>query len=238
MIFNNLPDRLLLKGWPRLAALTSLLILLCGKTDGRVRRWYFQRMVRRLQKMGCKHPGQRDYPVYVINRKKDTNRLCSFQKAAAKQGIQVIRFEAVDVNSPDFPWAEHQDWIGDKFHDSEYFPKGPIGCSLSHISLWKKVAHEAAPGALICEDDAVIVGPLPKKWDDYKFPVDADFVFASKRMAEGLFDKKSLHRLQKKKFSFIPFSQALETEPIVEKTVVHLALIVTLSKKLHLKIVA
>src|SRR6185437_3700529 len=91
--------------------------------------------------------------VYVINLAKDVDRWHRIQRALLTLGISPIRIRAVDGTSRaslirrlikhDFAT---KDWA---------LTPGEIGCALSHIGVWKKVARDGL-AAVILEDDVEI----------------------------------------------------------------------------------
>lgn len=146
--------------------------------------------------MGVRSPEKRDFPCYVINRKCDAERLASFLRAAHRQGIEVERIEAFNAKDPNFEWSRYDKWISDSFYGKKSFPKGTIGCFLSHLFVWRKIAKGDDQAALVLEDDAALVGPLPKKLRDFHFPKGADVIFCNRRLAENLLCKNKLDHLQ------------------------------------------
>ena len=58
--------------------------------------------------------------------------------------------------------------------------KGTIGCSLSHVAVWERVAAHEAPFSIVIEDD-VDIGGLARL-ADYALPDDADLIFINDRM--------------------------------------------------------
>ena len=110
--------------------------------------------------------------AYVINLKKNKDRLKRFKKNTKKANIKVERFNA--VYGKDLP-KEHPDII-------KYFVKnhnlnpGEIGCALSHIKIWEDALKNNYKNIIVFEDDAIIpkdfwyrfneaYNELPKDWD-------------------------------------------------------------------------
>lgn len=99
--------------------------------------------------------------VYVINMEKDVHRMAEISTMLNQEGIHFERFEA--INGSKLP--KHQ-------KDSSVTPicnvlctNSIIGCGLSHLTLWRKVAEEDLRNALILEDDMFFV-------DDYREVLD------------------------------------------------------------------
>lgn len=98
-------------------------------------------------------------PVYVINLAKDVDRWHRIERSLLTLGIPPIRIRAIDGASRislirrlmkhDFAT---KDWA---------LTPGEIGCALSHIGVWKKVARDGL-AAIILEDDAEILSSFQR----------------------------------------------------------------------------
>lgn len=99
--------------------------------------------------------------IYVINLKKDNNRLVKFNNQLKKAKININnrewgRFDAIDGN--DYKLVKD---VAKKFTNKSLLSlwekhKGSIGCYLSHLKLWKNL--ESNEGySLIMEDDALFI---------------------------------------------------------------------------------
>lgn len=94
------------------------------------------------------------WPVYVINMATNTARMAAAGQTLSTLGIPFQRFEAVDGRA--LSTTERQR-IYDPIENARKFRHplipGELGCYLSHINLWRKIAADPAPGAVILEDD-------------------------------------------------------------------------------------
>jgi len=94
------------------------------------------------------------WPVYVINMAENTTRMSAVSKALSRLDIPFQRFDA--VNGRALSLAERAR-IYDPQENARKFRlpliPGELGCYLSHIALWRKIAKSDAPGAVILEDD-------------------------------------------------------------------------------------
>jgi glycosyl transferase, family 25 len=134
--------------------------------------------------------------TYVINLKKDEEKLKRCMDSLKTIDIQPERFDAVYGKELDpeyfnkvvHPRVKYTIKNGRNI-DSEIGSMGAIGCSLSHISLWEKISASEAGSEdsfLILEDDVrpnqntkekmdEILKNLPKNWDivflGYMFPM-------------------------------------------------------------------
>lgn len=106
--------------------------------------------------------------AYVINLDKSKDRLNLITKQCARENIKMQRFPAVDGRTLDITSI---DIIENKKMD-----KGAIGCSLSHINLWKSVRNNRDKMFIVFEDDCLIgtnfnqnlnaiIKEAPRGWD-------------------------------------------------------------------------
>ena len=106
--------------------------------------------------------------TYVINLDISKDRLELITKQCQREGLNCHRFSAVNGKKLD---VKNMDIVENKKID-----KGAIGCSLSHINLWKKVEKKGDEMFIVLEDDciiekgfknklATILKEAPKDWD-------------------------------------------------------------------------
>lgn len=106
--------------------------------------------------------------TYVINLDISKDRLELITKQCKREGIHCHRFPAINGKTLDL---KSMDIVENKKID-----KGAIGCSLSHINLWKKVEKKGDEMFIVLEDDcliekgfnkklATILKEAPKNWD-------------------------------------------------------------------------
>ena len=143
-----------------------------------------------------------DYKIYYINRNKDIERKSKFLKKVRLHGVEVNRIEAVDFKEKNFSLKSAIHLIGDRFYNSETFPLGSICCFLSHRKIWSEMIDNNISWALIFEDDATILGPLPKITSDFNLPKDAEIIFANGRMAEPILEPKNFHNTSNLMFNY------------------------------------
>lgn len=138
--------------------------------------------------------GVQYYPVYVINRKKDAERMSLFATSCQKWGINYERVEGVDLREyPDF-LEIYRNRIASTCYNKTEFVRGIYGCFLGHREAWKTLVRSNSDWALICEDDARFLGPIPKTIEQFGLPVSAEFVFCNQRMADGLLSQSVSHK--------------------------------------------
>ena len=110
--------------------------------------------------------------IYVINLKKNTDRLEKFMKNAKVANVEVERFEAIYGKELD---KDHPD-IHKYFVENHKLNPGQIGCALSHIKIWLDAIKNNYKNIIVFEDDAIIpkdfldkfnnaYNELPKDWD-------------------------------------------------------------------------
>jgi GR25 family glycosyltransferase involved in LPS biosynthesis len=187
-------------------ALQSLLVLLSPKPERR-RALEFLRNGARLRAM--RWDGVQDYPVYVINRAKDTERLQGFSESCRKWGIHFERVEAANCADPNFDFRPYEKDIAETFYGKTQFLRGAVGCFLTHSAAWRKLLESDFSHAMICEDDAVFLGPLPKRISGYGFPTDVDLVFVNERTAGGLYGGNREMPNKPNPFEVFPVGEAI-----------------------------
>lgn len=93
--------------------------------------------------------------IFVVNLKKNTERLKLIARRLASLGIQFERFEAVygrDVSSDEKRRNSSRFWWwaikGYPMRDGEY------GCAMSHLLIYRRILEDGLPYACVLEDDA------------------------------------------------------------------------------------
>jgi len=110
--------------------------------------------------------------IYVINLKKNPDRLNVFMKQAKEANIKVDRFDA--INGKELS-KNHPD-IHKYFIENHGLNSGQIGCALSHIKIWEDAIKNNYKNIFVFEDDAIIpidfweqlnkcYRELPYNWD-------------------------------------------------------------------------
>jgi glycosyl transferase family 25 len=104
-----------------------------------------------------------DWPIYVINMAANTTRMARVTDELSRRGLAFTRFEAVNGRA-----------LSEDERARVYDPQanarrarhpmiGPeLGCYLSHVALWEKIAAGDADGAVILEDDFAAQDDLPQ----------------------------------------------------------------------------
>jgi glycosyl transferase, family 25 len=127
------------------------------------------------------------WPAFVINLAANTARMANATAALGAQGIAFERVEGVNGwNLPEDEIAKVYDQQRNRRDGKHPLVRPEIGCYLSHIDCWRKIAEGAAPGGIIFEDDfsasaglaeilAQICADSSRDWDMVKlFTFDAD----------------------------------------------------------------
>lgn len=117
------------------------------------------------------------WPSYVINLADNTTRMETVRAQLDAQGIPFERVEAVwGADLPPEEVARVYDAGANKRRAKQDLVPGELGCYLSHIAAWRRIAEGTAPGGIILEDDfaassdlaevlhALCVTPSPE-WD-------------------------------------------------------------------------
>lgn len=94
------------------------------------------------------------WPVHVINMAANVTRLDHAARSLARAGIAFERFEAVDGRAlEEAEVARVYDAKANRRRFRHPLIRPEIGCYLSHVALWRRIAASPAPGAVILEDD-------------------------------------------------------------------------------------
>lgn len=184
MHFTRLPFFLFHAGYDALAvASQSLLVRLDPKPERRRALEFFRNGA---WLRAVKWQGTQEYPVYVINRQCDEERLSRFAESCAKWRVNFERVEGVDLRIQPVFLSSFQGRIAEKCYNKSEFVRGIYGCFLGHREAWKRVASGSSDWAMVCEDDARFLGAIPKRLAQYGLPNQAEIVFCNQRMGDGL----------------------------------------------------
>ena len=102
---------------------------------------------------------EKDPKIYIINMKKDTERLKNFGKSLKKHNLKFERIEAINGKElSEKQIKEKTTWFCNKF-----CTKTQIGCFLSHSKAWETLAKSNNEGAIIMEDDVILLENFKEK---------------------------------------------------------------------------
>jgi len=109
--------------------------------------------------------------TYIINLDQSQDRLELITNQCKREGLNCHRFSAVNGKKLD---VKTMDIVENKKID-----KGALGCSLSHINLWKKVEKKGDDMFIVLEDDCIIETDFNKKLADIlkEAPKDWDIIY-------------------------------------------------------------
>ena len=184
MKISRLPFFLFHAGYTALAITLQKLLVKVDSKPERVRALNFFRNGATLRAM--RWEGRQKYPVYVINRSKDTERMDRFAASCKQWSIEFQRVEAINCADPGFDFAPYDSQIAETFYGKTQFLRGAIGCFLSHRKVWETLLDSRVSHAIVCEDDVRFLGPIPTKATDLFFSLKLDLVYVNQRMADGL----------------------------------------------------
>lgn len=94
------------------------------------------------------------WPTYVINLRDNTVRMDNVRRQLDAQGIGFERIEGVlgaDLTPTEI--AEAYDAHANQTRAKQDLVAGEIGCYLSHIAAWNRIADGDAAGGIVLEDD-------------------------------------------------------------------------------------
>ena len=140
------------------------------------------------------------WPSYVINLAANTARMENVRRQFDENGLHFERIDAVNGwNLSEQEIARVYDAAQNRAYARHDLVPAEIGCYLSHIEAWRRIAESSAPGGFVFEDDFETDGTLSKvlaalstdkvaDWDMVKlFTFDPDArVIAERAMTESL----------------------------------------------------
>ena len=98
-------------------------------------------------------------PMFVMNLKRSIDRWEHAQKQMAGEGLDVVRFDAIDGRA-----LSNEELRNKSTRIAMYLqPRGVIGCYLSHRKFWQMVVDEGYESAIIFEDDVKLVPDFKEK---------------------------------------------------------------------------
>lgn len=96
----------------------------------------------------------KDWPVYVINMAANTTRMARVTEELARCGVGFARFEAIDGRAlSEAERARVYDPAANARRARHPMIGAELGCYMSHVALWERIASGSADGAVILEDD-------------------------------------------------------------------------------------
>ena len=114
-------------------------------------------------------------PCYLINLDRSADRLAFINQRLQDLSIQYTRISAVDGSR--LSEAERAEFTRSRPRDGRSWSAGQIGCFLSHVDAWRKIAEGQAPFGLVLEDDIHLSDATPEFLRDSSWiPSDADVV--------------------------------------------------------------
>ncbi|WP_419952739.1 glycosyltransferase family 25 protein [Methylobacterium sp.] len=119
---------------------------------------------------------QIDYSIYLINLDRDINRLERARERFASFDLSFERVSGVDGSKVDALTRFFSQIPSRSLSDGE------LGCALSHISVWQKIASGDVDNALVLEDDAAPIRAFPLRFAELDIPEDYDLCYANNRM--------------------------------------------------------
>lgn len=123
-----------------------------------------------------------DVPVYVVNLDHATDRLNRISGQLKRQGVPFRRWRATpgdELEVERFGKADLADGIF--VRGFRKWSRNEAACGVSHIRLLQHIASSSKPWSLVLEDDAEIIGDIPKRASDLGLPEDADLVLVNER---------------------------------------------------------
>ena len=108
--------------------------------------------------------------IYFINLEKSKDRLSYITSQLNDISIPSERFSAVDGSK-----LNKEQLIENGILHTDKMMIGAVGCSLSHINLWKKINRSKDKYSLVLEDDIIIDPKFEEKVNGYINQINGDF---------------------------------------------------------------
>jgi glycosyl transferase family 25 len=196
---KKIPNILFYKRKFRSAAFFQYIFSSINKSKEATRYYYFLKNASFLKEIAKKNKKKEKLNSFLINRKKDTERLAFFKINAKKINLNFERFEAVNAISENFEFKPYKKLISNLFYGQELFPRGSIGCFLSHYKVWEKIIQEGLEYSFVFEDDAFVLENPESIICINDIPRDADLIYMNHRMSEALMNKDISKKIIKNK---------------------------------------
>jgi glycosyl transferase family 25 len=114
-------------------------------------------------------------PCYLINLDRAPDRLAFIFRRLQALGVPYSRLSAVDGSV--MPEKDRAAFITSRPRDGRTWGAGQIGCFMSHVKAWEKIADGSEPYGVIIEDDVHVSDEAPAFLKSPSWiPADADIV--------------------------------------------------------------
>lgn len=151
--------------------------------------------------------------AFLINLDSNTDRLAAAKQQLGAFGIAFERFPA--VNGRALSPAERSRHVA-RFHARmarlDKLTPGEVGCSLSHMFVFRKMIEEGIEAALIFEDDVLLSDQFPRALRKVEASLDVSkpqvFLFTE-------WQETDITGIGDKEFSIVPLQYALRAEAYV-----------------------
>lgn len=119
--------------------------------------------------------------VFVINMERHKKRWLNFVHEYPYNVMNVTRVNAFDgfaMTCADTSAVQHiRAWL----RHNKRWSKGDIGCTMSHVGIWQKIAADTSilenEFALVFEDDVIFMPHFEDIWSSINIPTDAGFIY-------------------------------------------------------------
>lgn len=141
--------------------------------------------------------------VFVINLEREIDKKNRIIIECEKLNLNFDIYNAIDGNKLS------KDFLSENVLDygNNFLTNGEIGCSLSHINLYKKIVNDKLPYALILEDDAIMSDELVVFLSAFEKHNKKDGIF----LLTGEFDYVENKKTTLGKFDIFPVTRASMT---------------------------
>lgn len=110
-------------------------------------------------------------PIWVVNLDKSVGRWEKCQDEFAKQNVNAERFPATLGKAMTDEELAEQTTFGARY----FCTPGMIGCFMSHLRIWQKVADQGIPAVVVLEDDVVLFPDFDSRLQTLQKELPADW---------------------------------------------------------------
>ena len=124
---------------------------------------------------------------FVINLKRRPDRLKQFQERCPYTDVEVVYgFDGKNIKDE----SKKEIKFFNKFKMDQKIQYGAMGCTISHIRIWKKIIDQNLPMAMIFEDDTHFNENFKEKMETIVFPEDGIIYFGGRFTKDFMIPKE------------------------------------------------
>jgi glycosyl transferase family 25 len=137
------------------------------------------------------------WPIFVLSLEGDEARRAPLLNSLAEMGLEAEVLIGVDGRGGLPDWAEAEvdretAWTWDNNKSFGHLTDGELACALSHILAYRKIIDEGLPGAIIFEDDALVIAAFKDFVDQRGYEAGAMVLLGHRNTHVNPFSKRQL----------------------------------------------